>query len=202
DAVVRLPVLRQAAVPLPARAATRARGIADRVQRQVLRELARGIAVVDFQNRLLSLQGAADLYLQLSLGDVGADNPDILGLAREGLRSKLRAALREARKSGERIVHDGRVLRDGRFTRCRITVRTLEGGLPDESLLLVTFEPLAGAYAPSSTASADLAVDAESATVRELQAELAATRDQLSAAIEDLEAANDALKVSHEEAIS
>ena len=202
DAVVRLPVLRQAAVPLPARAATRARGIADRVQRQVLRELARGIAVVDFQNRLLYLQGAADLYLQLSLGDVGADNPDILGLAREGLRSKLRAALREARKSGERIVHDGRVLRDGRFTRCRITVRTLEGGLPDESLLLVTFEPLAGAYAPSSTASADLAVDAESATVRELQAELAATRDQLSAAIEDLEAANDALKVSHEEAIS
>src|SRR5690606_16090784 len=95
DAVVRLPVLRPAPA-LPARSAVRSRGIADRVQRQVLRELDRGIAVVDSQNRLLYLQGAADLYLQLSLGEITADNPEILGLAREGLRSKLRSALRES----------------------------------------------------------------------------------------------------------
>ena len=200
DAVVRLPVLRPAPTVTPVRPAARARGIADRVQRQVLRELDRGIAVVDSHNRLLYLQGAADLYLQLSLGEITSDNPEILGLAREGLRSKLRSALREARTTGDRVVHEGRVLRDGRFARCRLTVRPLEGGAPDEGALLVTFEPLASA---SQAASAgDIVVDPESTTIRELQSELAATRDQLNATIEDLEAANDALKVSHEEAIS
>src|SRR5690606_9695626 len=140
-----------------------------RVQRQVLRELDRGIAVVDSQNRLLYLQGAADLYLQLSLGEITADNPEILGLAREGLRSKLRSALRESRATGERVVCDGRVLRDGRFARCRVTVRPLEGGAPDESALLVTFEPLTSACAPAG--AGDIVVDPESATIRELQSE-------------------------------
>ncbi|HEX6992973.1 MAG TPA: CheR family methyltransferase [Gammaproteobacteria bacterium] len=201
DAIVRQPVLRPAAAPaVPIRSIPRSRGIADRVQRQVLRELDRGVAVVDSQNRLLYLQGAADLYLQLSLGEISADNPDVLGLAREGLRSKLRAALRDARASGDRVACDARVLRDGRFARCRITVRPLEGGPPDENAMLITFEPLVGA-SPSAGAG-EIPVDAESATIRELQAELAATRDQLTATIDDLEAANDALKVSHEEAIS
>src|SRR5690606_30758968 len=85
DAIVRQPVLRPASSALPMRTIPRSRGIADRVQRQVLRELDRGIAVVDSQNRLLYLQGAADLYLQLSLGEISADNPDVLALAREGL---------------------------------------------------------------------------------------------------------------------
>jgi len=199
DAIVRQPVLRPAAATVPIRPLPRSRGIADRVQRQVLRELDRGIAVVDSQNRLLYLQGAADLYLQLSLGEISADNPDVLGLAREGLRSKLRTALRDARATGERVECDARVLRDGRFARCRIAVRPLEGGGQDENAMLITFEPL-GTSIFAGTGEA--AVDPDSTTLRELQAELAATRDQLTATIEDLEAANDALKVSHEEAIS
>ena len=200
DAIVRQPVLRPASSALPIRTIPRSRGIADRVQRQVLRELDRGIAVVDSQNRLLYLQGAADLYLQLSLGEISADNPDVLALAREGLRSRLRAALREARASGDRVSSDARVLRDGRFVRCQITVRPLEGGTPDDNSMLITFEPLVGAS--SCAGAGEIGVDSESATIRELQAELAATRDQLTATIDDLEAANDALRVSHEEAIS
>ena len=200
EAAVRLPVPRSIPAGATFRPPMRSRGIADRVQRQVLRELDRGIAVVDTQNRLLYLHGAADLYLQLSLGETSSDHPDVLALAREGLRSKLRAALRDARSSGERVISECRVLRDERFVRCRVTVRPLEGGPPDEGVMLITFEPLYGDAAANEANS--LVVDAESATIRELQAELVATRDQLNATIEDLEAANDALKVSHEEAIS
>src|SRR5690606_28176817 len=116
------------------------------------------------------------------LGEISADNPDVLGLAREGLRSKLRTALRDARATGERVECDARVLRDGRFARCRIAVRPLEGGGQDENAMLITFEPL-GTSIFAGTGEA--AVDPDSTTLRELQAELAATRDQLTATIED-----------------
>ena len=195
---IRLPLLRSPAAPPHMRAAPRVRGIADRVQRQLLTELERGIAVVDAQNRLLYLHGSADLYLQLSLGDVPADQPDVLRLAREGLRSKLRAAIRQARLTQERVTADGRVLRDGRFRRCSVTVRPLDGGSPDEGTLFISFEPGRDAAA----ADAYEVGGAESSIVRDLQHELASTREQLNSTIEDLEAANDGLKASHEEAMS
>jgi two-component system, chemotaxis family, CheB/CheR fusion protein len=198
ESAVRLPVVRPPALPAH-RPAVRSRGIADRVQRQLLRELERGIAVVDAQNRLLYVHGAADLYLQLSLGEVTASYPDVLELAREGLRSKLRGALRAARLTGAQHATECRVLRGGRFARCMLGVRQLEGGPPDEGLLFVSFEPLQDSVAP---VDAEPVVDTESALARELQTELATTREQLNSTIEDLEAANDALKVSHEEAIS
>src|SRR5690606_32240104 len=113
----------------------------ERVQRQLMRELDRGVAVVDAKSRLLYVHGAADRYLQLSLGEVAADYPEVLALAREGLRSKLRAALRDARRTGERQTADCRVLRDGGFVRCRLGVRPLDGGAPEDGTLLVTFEP-------------------------------------------------------------
>src|SRR5690606_30463895 len=72
DTSVRLPTpsLRTAPAAGHGRIAARPRGIADRAQRQLLRELERGIAVVDAHNRLLYVHGSADLYLQLSLGEV------------------------------------------------------------------------------------------------------------------------------------
>src|SRR5690606_106731 len=205
DAFVETPVrlppppLRAAPAPAYGRMPARARGIADRAQRQLLRELEKGIAVVDAHNRLLYVHGSADLYLQLSLGEVDADYPDVLELAREGLRSKLRSALREARRAGQRLSAESRVLRDGRFVPCRLIVRPLEGGPPDEGALLITFEPVS---VPGAGPVENAAVDPESALIRELQAELATTREQLNSTIEDLEAANDALRASHEEAIS
>src|SRR5690606_2105951 len=200
EASVRLPTpslrVRQSAGH--GRIPARGRGIAERVQRQLLRELERGVAVVDAHDRLLYVHGSADLYLQLSLGEVDADYPDVVELAREGLRSKLRSALKEARRTGQRVATESRVQREERIARCKVVVRPLEGGPPDEGTLLVTFEPLS----VSAVAAEDAVVDTESELVRELQAELAATREQLNSTIEDLEAANDALKAAHEEAIS
>ncbi|MFO7285253.1 MAG: CheR family methyltransferase [Gammaproteobacteria bacterium] len=200
EASVRLPTpsLRVPQSAGHGRIPARGRGIAERVQRQLLRELERGVAVVDAHDRLLYVHGSADLYLQLSLGEVDADYPDVVELAREGLRSKLRSALKEARRTGQRVATESRVQREERIARCKVVVRPLEGGPPDEGTLLVTFEPLS----VSAVAAEDAVVDTESELVRELQAELAATREQLNSTIEDLEAANDALKAAHEEAIS
>src|SRR5690606_7087632 len=117
------------------RITARGRGIAERAQRQLLRELERGVAVVDAHDRLLSVHGSADLYLQLSLGEVDADYPDLVELAREGLRPKLRSALKEARRTGQRVATESRVQREGRTARCKIVVRPLEGSPPDEGTL-------------------------------------------------------------------
>src|SRR5690606_21696070 len=135
------PSLRAASAAGHGRMPARGRGIADRAQRQLLRELEKGVAVVDANNRLLYVHGAADLYLQLSLGEIDADYPDVLELAREGLRSKLRSALREARRAGQRLSAERRVLRDGRFVPCRLIVRPLQGSPPDQGPHHITFEP-------------------------------------------------------------
>ncbi|HEX7080799.1 MAG TPA: CheR family methyltransferase [Gammaproteobacteria bacterium] len=200
DVSLRLPNLR-APAPLPLRLPARSRGIPERVQRQLLKELDRGVAVVDSQGRLLYLHGAADLYLQLSLGEVGTEAPNVLELAREGLRSKLRAALRSVRRTGEPAEFEFRVLRDGRLRRCSGKIRPLEGGAADDGLLLLSFEPVAQIQAPSAPAELDHE-PGEEGLVQELRQELGAVREQLNSTIEDLEAANDALKASHEEAIS
>jgi two-component system, chemotaxis family, CheB/CheR fusion protein len=208
ESQMRRPTLRAPQVPAHLRAAERTRTIAARVQRQLLSELDRGIAVVDSHNRLLYLHGSADLYLQLSVGELSADFPDVLSLAREGLRTKLRTALRQARQAQEPVTIECRVLRDTRYRRCQVTVRPLEGAPDEDGLLFVSFEasrepafpPDSGAGAGVDSASVD--VGADSSIVLELQRELATTREQLSSTIDDLEAANDALRASNEEAIS
>ncbi|MBN1236942.1 MAG: response regulator [Gammaproteobacteria bacterium] len=202
ESPIRRPTLRTPQVPPHSRPSDRTRNIAARVQRQLLRELDRGVAVIDGQNRLLYLHGSADLYLQLSVGELSADYPDVLSLAREGLRTKLKAAMRQVRQTHEPQTIECRVLRDSRYRKCAVTIRPLEGGPDEEDLLFASFEPLRERVSGAEGLEPEAIGDAEGSIVAELQQELASTREQLNSTIEDLEAANDALRASNEEAIS
>ncbi|QGJ69747.1 Hypothetical protein PBC10988_14340 [Planctomycetales bacterium 10988] len=181
--------------------------VAHRVQRQLFKEMNRGIVVVNGSNRVLFLQGDIDTYLQLSIGELNAELPDLMELVREGLRSTLRVAIRNCRESGKPESSMTRFRRDGDYIECRIQVRLLEGSSEEEALLI--------SFDPQTSTESVLVPDrrtqrrknrkktvTDQEYIEELEHELATTREQLNATIEDLETANEELKAANEEAIS
>nr|WP_315852287.1 CheR family methyltransferase [Lignipirellula cremea] len=184
------------------------------VQRQFVRELEMGVAVVNGDDQAVYLQGPVDQYLQVAVGELGGQPPGILGLVREGLRGKLREVLRSVRKSHKTEEVEGQVRRDGRDHRVRVIARPLRG---EDDAILLSFLP-ATPTAPTVSASESSHLNETSADLdddvvlsstddlqsqnRELEHELAAMRQQLSTTIEDLETANEELKALNEESMA
>ena len=136
--------------------------------------------------------GAIDQYLQVTSG---VTNRNILVMARDGLRPKLRAALEKARETGELASNPGtRFHRDGTAYSVKIVAQPVPGG----EMLLVSFVEESHPQPPNETEP--LAQDAS--RVLQLEQELDATRKDLSATIRDLETANEDLRAVNEEAQS
>ena len=119
-------------------------------------------------------------------------------MARHGLRTKLRAGLRQAVNSQKRVTMSGaRVKSDGKYLPVKITVRPISESLAPDTGLLVSFEaegePAEGV---NSTSGLDDSV------VSQLEDELKATREDLQGTIEELHSSNEELKASHEEVVS
>jgi two-component system CheB/CheR fusion protein len=128
----------------------------------------------------------------------GEPSRDLFALVRQGLRSKLKAAIEQAEQEKRRIIVTGaRVSRGGSSAGVTIAVEPLQG--EEETLLLVSFldEP-ERAQQPSRQATA---AHPES-RVAELDRELDATRKELESAIRDLEIANEEQTAINEEAMS
>jgi two-component system, chemotaxis family, CheB/CheR fusion protein len=138
--------------------------------------------------------GPVDGYLKVAVGEA---NRDLFGMARDGLRTKLRAAIRQAaRQHGCAVVGGAQVDRNGNAVAVNISVQPVptEG----EGFLLVSFsdEPEQKKGGNEGTEIAD------PPHVAQLEQELDATRKELESAIHDLEATNDELTATNEEAMS
>jgi two-component system CheB/CheR fusion protein len=151
--------------------------------------------LVNGRHECLHSFGATDRYLQVAPGE---SSRDVIAMAREGLRAKLRSALHRAAKdrtpttiTGAKVVYDRTVVA------VSICVRPTE--VEGEELMLVSFidEP-----APERQPRRAGASNARKAQVTELEDELDATRNELEGAIRDLEIANEDHKAINEEAMS
>lgn len=145
--------------------------------------------LVDKKYEALYYSGAVDRFLQIAPGE---DNRNILLMAREGLRPKLRAALDGARETGEPAWKAGaHVYRDGKASGARIAVQPISA----EDLLLVSFID-----EPEQTPSAgESQTPEDTSRVAQLEQELHATRKELNAVIRDLEIANEDQRGVNEE---
>lgn len=149
--------------------------------------------LINTRNEGLYYSGPVDRYLKIALGDA---NRDILAMARDGLRTKLRAAIRRPARDDAPVALGGaRMERDGGAVTVTISVRPVRG--EDEELLLVSFSEEPKAEGPKKTAEA-----AEPPHIAQLEQELDATRRELESTIHDLESANDELTAANEEAMS
>ena len=125
---------------------------------------------------------------------------DLLALARQGLRTRLRALVSQVIQTGE-MVTDAvpRVQRDGRYFPCRVTVRPFSDPKKQSDLLLVTFEDGPDPCRRSRSAAENIE---ESSLIGQLENELRATREDLQGTIEEMESSNEEMKASNEEMMS
>jgi two-component system, chemotaxis family, CheB/CheR fusion protein len=170
-------------------------GLGDLAQRRLLDSYAPASVLINRNHEGLFHFGAVDRYLRVASGDASRD---VLAMARDGLRAKLRAAILQSRRAGARIVVTGaQVTRDHSRTAVDIAVEPVERG--GDSLLLVSFierpEPI-------RQASKTPEVAADATLVRQLEQELDATRQELQSAIRDLDLASEEHRAINEEALS
>ncbi|HEY5305764.1 MAG TPA: CheR family methyltransferase, partial [Pseudolabrys sp.] len=138
--------------------------------------------------------GPTDRYLRLAPGHA---THDLLAMARDGMRAKLRSAIQQASQKNTRIViAGGEVGADGAAVSFSIDVRPVlnEG----EELLLICFvdEPKNEQRREGHTSPADVS------RVAELERELDANKTELQSAIRDLEISGEEQMAINEEALS
>ncbi|HLY55101.1 MAG TPA: CheR family methyltransferase, partial [Stellaceae bacterium] len=176
--------------PVPSRQAV----LADLCRRLVMEEYAPASVLINRKQECLFSLGRTDRYLQVP---PGLPSHDLLSMAREGVRTKLRSAVQQATHRNERVrVSGGRMIHDGEAILFGIDVQPVASD--GEELLLVCFvaepEP---ADAPGRPTAPD-----DVARVAELRQELEATRAELQDAIRNLEISSEEQKAINEEALS
>ena len=180
---------------LPQQPVQRRYGLGELSRRALLEAYAPASALINAKHEGLYYFGSVDRYLRIAAGE---DTRDVLAMAREGLRVKLRSAIRRAEEGSVRITITGaHVKREGQLVPVSITALPVEGD--DEELFLVSFvdDPTPELGAARSVESA-----ADAPRVVQLEQELEATRDDLQSAIRELEIANEEQKALNEETMS
>ena len=176
-------------------AAVRGISARDLTQRLLLERYAPASVLINRKHECLYYSGPTDRFLQVAEGEPGRD---LLAMAREGLRNKLRAAIQQASREHAHATATGAQASFGGST---LTVRIEVDPVrrDGEELLLVSFfdEPAREQRLDRPAEPAD-----DLPKVAELERELDATRKELQTAIQDLEIANEEQKAINQEAMS
>ena len=181
----------------------RGAGLAELAKRVLLDTYAPASVVVDRSFTALHFFGSVDRYLRVSSGE---PSRDLLSLARDGLRSKLREVVQRATADrGTVEVGGARLKRDHGTVQVRIVAQpvpptaAVTGGIAaTDGLLLISFfdEPPREQMPARNQATVDLP------RVAELEQELEGTRRELHIAVHDLEISNEEQRAIDEEAMS
>jgi two-component system CheB/CheR fusion protein len=161
-------------------------------ERVLLNHLAPPSVLVGPRGDIIYFHGRTGQFLEPPAGEPLAN---IHGMAREGLRLELQAALRQAAGSKEPVVRHGlQVKSNDGFVSVRLTARRLEQPELVKGSCIVTFEVedpglVGGIQKPEVT----------DGRLTELEVELQYTRENLQGSIEELETSNEELKSTNEE---
>lgn len=172
--------------------------LADVARRALLDRFAPASALIDRNGRALWFHGEIGDYLAPPPGE---PSRDVFAMARDGLRAKLRDAVRRAASENRSIAFDANIRQAGLQQAAAVTVAPLATAHGHENLLLVSFcdrdaPPTRSARAGEATSDAgDNLRDA-------FEDELKATRAELQDTIEQMESANEELKSANEEVTS
>ena len=170
-------------------------GFSELTQKVLLARYAPAAVLINRKYEILSLYGQTSNYLELPTGEL---TRDLMALAPQGLRTRIRAACHKALRGGEPVVEtESRIQRHGVSVTCAITVSLLAEPKEAEGLLLVAFQDRGEEVTPRSLRSA--ATEEESALVRQLEYEVESTREDLQSTIEELQSSNEEVMSMNEE---
>lgn len=185
------PLLSSVAKPLPGNALD----FDDLSRRALFETFALSSVLIDARHECLHFSGSTDKYLRVGSG---VASRELVAMARDGLRPKLRVAIERARRDHARtVVRGARLEKDGGQATICIVVQPVMTG--DEELYLVSLfddslaAPKAG-RSPTETA--------DQSRVAELERELADATRELESAIHDLDRAREEHKRITEQAMS
>jgi len=169
----------------------------DLTEQALLQEIVQAGALVNAQGDILYLHGRTGLYLEPAPGESGTNN--ILKMAREGLHRDLVIALRKAVGTGETVRCPGlRVKTNGDVTTVNLTVRSVAdapSASSEPSLYLVMLEQAQ----VGSQRTDDGSQKSEPGDGMDVDARIAALKQELRAKEEYLQSTNEELETSNEE---
>jgi two-component system CheB/CheR fusion protein len=176
--------------PMPSRQST----LADLCRRLVIDSYAPAAVLINRKHEYLYSLGPTDRYLRVATGH---PTNDVLAMARQDLRTKLRSAIHQASQEKARIVvAGGRTNRNGRAISFGIDVQpVLSQG---EELLLICFVD----EQSTKQTQGQPVTPREVPRVTALEQELEITRSELQGAIRNLEISSEEQKAINEEALS
>jgi two-component system, chemotaxis family, CheB/CheR fusion protein len=168
--------------------------LADLVQRLVIEAHCPAAVLINRKQESLFSTGPTERYLRVAPGH---PSHDILAMAPQALRTKLRSAIQQAvQAGGPIIVTGGRSEQGGKTIAFDIHVKPVESD--GEALLLVCFVDVP--FKPAKPGRA--ASPKNAARVAELEHELETTRTELQGAIHNLEISGEEQRAVNEEALS
>ena len=178
----------------PSQAPSRQAALAELCRRLVLEFYAPAAVLINRKHECIYSLGPTDRYLRMAPGH---PSNDLLAMARESVRTKLRSAIQRALQENTRVVIAGdRANRDGKAPAFSIAVQPVlsEG----EELLLICFidEPKHEGRQGHSTTPEEVP------RLAELEQELEATRTELNAAVHNLEISSEEQRAINEETMS
>lgn len=183
--------VRRSTPPSPARPIS----VAELTHRLLLDQFAPPAVLINRKYAILYFFGGTDRYLAAPAGE---PTQDLMMMAREGLRTKLRSAIHKAvRENGPVTLADAQVKRNGDYQPVIVTILPVQEPPGADGLLLVTFRDSDQDVPPPRPPET-----AEESVVRQLEFELKATKEDLQSTVEELESSNEELKASNEEVMS
>ncbi len=185
----------------PARPDAEAVRVAEVARRALLDRYAPASVLIDQKGRILYFHGPTGDYLEQPSGE---PTRDLLAMARDGLRPRLRTALREATEKHDTVTVSTRVRQREAVRMVSVTVAPLATTRTSAELFLVSFMPESepGAATHAVPPEGDREKADYAASQRTLEEELNSTRAELQSTVEQMESANEELKAANEEATS
>jgi two-component system CheB/CheR fusion protein len=171
--------------------AARTIGLADHARSALAELFAPPSVLIDQKLRVLLFHGDTGRFLAQPPGE---PTDAVLALARDGLRSRLRAVIQQASRERVAVSTEARLKETDGYRTTRITATPMHGIL--ESFLLVSFDE------PAVQVTSEFKEETAEGSERELEEELRTTKEELRATIEQLEVSNEELKASNEEITS
>ena len=185
--------VRREAFPPASRVGVRGKGYAELVNASLLEENHAASVLINAAHQVLYVSGSADEYLRQPVGE---PTGNILDMARDGLRLKLRIVLRRATQDNA-ASPVSEVVSDGGAPAVKITVMRPFDTANAGKGWLVIFSRL-----PMTDRSASPVPTGADSDLWHLESELHTTQVELGSTIEELEESNSELRVSNEEILS
>jgi two-component system CheB/CheR fusion protein len=171
------------------------------LERVMLDRYAPTWVVINARAEVLHFSARTGRYLEPA---PGAPSPDIVGMARRGLRLDLRTAIHKAVRTSETVVHENVVVEaNGEVQRINLLVHPVTELGTEAGLFLVVFQELGPPQNREAAAAGDTAArTTDDSMIQQLESELRTTKDHLQATVEEVETSNEELKSANEELLA